>query len=1193
MLTPGFIAAHSHRLEDLTDLAVQLLATYPLDPLAEEMILVQSNGIAQWLKQALASHTGIATMLDVTLPARLVWRAYRAVLGADIPKQSPYDKSRLRWRLMRLLPELMAQNPAFSALQSYVAHDSDQRKAFQLSDKLADLFDQYQVYRADWLEAWSRGEPVLLQNGKAMPLPEAQHWQAALWQALVQDIGAEQICSNRAALHQRFLQEAAKLSATGQRPTGIPPRILVFGISSLPKQTLEVLHALKGVTQVVLCVHNPCKYHWADIVDGRELLNQYAKPRFNAKNPRQASLASQAELHQFAQPLLASWGKQGRDYIRLLDEFDETSLKAAAFNDLRFDLFDEMPADCLLTQLQSDILNLRPVAESQQLWPALAATDDSIVLQRCHSPQREVEVLHDHLLAAFAADPHLQPRDIMVMVPDINSYAPYIDAVFGRLAKDDPRFIPYTLADQGLRQRAPMLQALELILTAPQQRFTQSDIFDLLHIPAVQRRFGLTQLQVQQLQQWSIAAGARWGLHAQHRLSLGLDYPYSENSWQFAVNRMLYGFAVGTGEPVAAGAKQAFWQDVEPYAEVTGLAAQAAGALTELLHVLDDYWQALAQSRTPEQWYHLLLALLEQLFLPDSDADFLLLNRLRDALDEWVNSTTEAEFQAELRYNIVLEVWLAAVDEPNLQQRFMAGSVNFATLMPMRAIPFKRICLLGMNDSEYPRASPKSDFDLMAQHYRPGDRSRREDDRYLFLEAMLSARQQFYISWVGMSAQDNSEQPPSVLVGQLLDHLSAIWGKSSVEQLILNHRLQPFAASYFLAEQPRYFSYAKEWLSIHTAAQMPAAHLPHKAPTNSAFTVLADFSAEAAFALADLNTLIREPAQLLARRRLGVFLNEADYEQADAEAFSSDGLTAWQIKDELMQTLFFAKAMQQNERQPSPVVTTLQTTAELELLLEERVNRLRRRGHLPYKHGADHVLAQSKAAVLTSFDYYQQHCPDPSALVKPKRYELHFQLRGQQQSLTYVLADELTGLYQQGPVGYLQLELKVSKVAEKKPRSVSYTWRNLVSGYLKHLFASAVLTERVTTVIIGEDGVLTLAPLAEEPALAQQQARLLLEQLMQILAEALTTPLPVALALAEVWWKQVEKGLNAEVLDKAYLGDQHNDGQINKLPYLARYFSDGNSLLQHNLTDYAQRLYQPFFSLLQTASVEALAGESA
>lgn len=1183
MLTPGFIAAHSHRLEDLTDLAVQLLARYPLAPLEEEVILVQSNGIAQWLKQALASHTGIAAMLEVTLPARLVWRAYRAVLGTDIPRQSPYDKSRLRWRLMRLLPELMAQNPDFAALNAYVANDADQRKLFQLSDKLADLFDQYQVYRADWLDAWSRGEPVLLHGANSTPLAPEQRWQAALWQALVQDIGAEQICSNRAALHQRFIEQTTRLTALGKRPAGIPPRIVVFGISSLPRQTLEVLHALKGLSQVVLCVHNPCKYHWADIVDGRELLNQYAKPRFTNKTQAGTSHVSQAGLHQFAQPLLASWGKQGRDYIRLLDEFDETSSKAAHFSELRFDLFDEAPANTLLAQLQSDILNLRSLAESQTHWPTPAPDDHSIALQRCHSLQREVEVLQDHLLAAFAADPSLQPRDVMVMVPDINSYAPYIDAVFGRLTKDDPRFIPYTIADQGLRQRAPILQALELVLSAPQQRFGHSDVFDLLHVPAVQRRFGVTQEQVLRLQQWSTAAGARWGLNEQHRQSLGLAHPYSENSWQFALNRMLYGFAAGTGEHLTANTTDTtYWQQLEPYAEVAGIEAQAAGALAELINVLQYYWQALAQNQSPQQWYQLLAALLEQLFSADNDAELLLLSKLRDALDEWLNSTNEAEFSAALRYNIVLDVWLSAVDEPNLQQRFMAGSVNFATLMPMRAIPFKHICLLGMNDNDYPRATQKADFDLMAQHYRPGDRSRREDDRYLFLEAMLSAREQLYISWVGMSAQDNSELPPSVLVGQLQDHLNAGWGNNCAANLTLSHRLQPFAASYFSAEAPRYFSYAREWLSVHKAVAAEAAE-----QAVQPIPVLTDFVAEAAFSLADLTTLLREPAQLLARRRLGVFLTAADNSQTDTEAFSVDGLAAWQIKDELMQSLLSASL----DRVGDTASELLEQ--HLDQHLEQSITRLRRRGHLPYKHGADAVLQQSKAAVMAIYRYYHQHWPRASTLVKPQRYQLSFQLNSQHSTLHYLLEDELHGLYQQGPDSYLQLELKVNKVAENKPRSVSYTWRNLVSGYLKHLFASAVLAKTVTTVILGEDGVVTLAPLATKPEQAQQQATAQLQQLMQGLAQALKTPLPIALSLAEAWFKYADKDYSEPALNKVYLGDEYQAGQIKKLPYLARYYPDAASLLQQGFTEYGETLYRPFFTLLKTASVQALAGDTA
>ncbi|MDP5460411.1 exodeoxyribonuclease V subunit gamma [Alishewanella sp. SMS8] len=1143
-LTPGFIAAHSHRLEALTDLVVQLVAQYPIAPLEEEVVLVQSNGIAQWLKQALASHTGIATMLEVTLPARLVWRAYRAVLGQAIPRQSPFDKSRLRWRLLRLLPALMQQHAEFAALQSYVAEDADQRKLFQLSDKLADLFDQYQVYRADWLDAWANCQATIWHRGKAEPLAADQQWQALLWQALVQDIGAEQICSNRATLHQRFLTEAAILTATGRKPAALPPRIVVFGISSLPRQTLEVLHALKGLCQVVLCVHNPCKYHWADIVDGRELLNQAAKPRFKEKQPLTA--VEQAELHQFAQPLLASWGKQGRDYIRLLDEFDETRAKAERFADLHFDLFDEDENDTLLTQLQSDILNLRPLAESQQ-GRQRQATDQSLLFQSCHSPQREVEVLHDQLLAAFAADPSLQPRDIMVMVPDINHYAPYIDAVFGQLAREDKRFIPYTIADQGLRQRNPILQALELVLSAPQQRFTQSDVFDLLYVPAIQQRFAINQAQVVQLQQWSQAAGARWGLDAKQRQALGLDYSFNANSWQFALDRMLYGYAAGNQVEQP-------WQQIEPYAEVAGIAAQAVGALANILQLLQHYWQALAQSQTPAQWHQLLQNLLDELFLAKADEEYLLLGRLRDTLDEWLSSTDEAEFHGDLRYNIVLDVWLSAVDEPNLQQRFMAGSVNFATLMPMRAIPFKRICLLGMNDQDYPRTSSKTDFDLMSYYTRPGDRSRREDDRYLFLEAMLSAREQFYISWVGQSAQDNSHLPPSVLVGQLQDHLNAVWGADCAAALTLNHRLQPFASSYFQAEaDARYFSYAKEWLPLHQANTAAAA---------ATLTPLPPYQAEAAFSLADLRILLREPAQMLARRRLGVYLERVEQAATDVEQFTADNLVAWQQRDLLLQQLLQAET---NSMSIAPT-----------LLLQQSITRLRQRGHLPYGHAADPVLADSEAAVLTIYEHFCK-LRDTKRPLSAERFSLSFE--------GYQLEDELNSLYHVADGQLLQIELNVSKVANFKARSYELVWRNVIVAYLKHLFASAALPNQLlSTVIIGEGSMLTLSPIAADEAKRQ------LAHLFKLLTEALSQPLPVALSLAEAWWKKSDKDqeLTEQDLSKLYLGDDFIAGEQSKLGYLARFYTDAQSLLAANFVSYCQQFYQPMFALLQQGSATKL-----
>ncbi|RUO34694.1 exodeoxyribonuclease V subunit gamma [Aliidiomarina soli] len=1168
-LTPGFIAAHSHRLEDLTEVAVKLMAAYPLAPLQEEAILVQSNGIAQWLKTELATTTGIATMLDVTLPARFVWRAYRAVLGDDIPRHSPYDKDRLRWRLMRLLPDLMQSDPIFAQLQNYVADDSDQRKLFQLSDKLADLLDQYQVYRAEWLDAWTRGDDVLLEKGQALPLDQNQRWQPALWRALVADIGIEEICSNRAALHRRFIEQAQALDAC---PAGLPPRVIVFGISSLPRQTLEVLHALKGVCQVMLCVHNPCQYHWADIIDGRELFGKNLLAR-HANKGASLDQVEGDQLHLHAHPLLASWGKQGRDYIRLLDEFDETRQVEGEFADLRFDLFSESEPQNLLQQLQSDILHLRPLHETQQMWgQQLAANDRSIAFHRCHSPQREVEVLHDQLLAAFASDPQLQPRDVMVMVPDINNYAPYIDAVFGRLQRNDKRYIPYTIADQGQRHRNPMLIALDLVLAAPQQRFTHSDIFDLLHVPALQQRFGLQHKDVELLQQWSAEAGARWGLQALHRQSLGLEISYQENSWLFALKRMLYGYAAGDveGEP---------WQGIEPYSEVAGMQAQAAGALAELVRVLEHYWQALAQSRSAAEWHPLLQGLLDDLFRANEDSERLLLNRLRDGLDSWLESVNEASFNGDLRYNIVQEVWLSGIDEGSLNQRFMAGAVNFSTLMPMRAIPFSKVCLLGMNDADYPRSVTKADFDLMVGHYQPGDRSRREDDRYLFLEALLSAREQLYISWVGMSAQDNTELPPSVLIGQLQDHLDLGWstaadvgadGEQSLpsQQLTQSHRLQPFSAAYFARTEPAgdyYFTYAREWAAVHMTGNQNPALVSDNAEK---MPVLPPYQAESSFSLFELELLLKQPAELFARKRLGVRLDNLSSESFDDETFSFNKLDEWKVKHELVTTLLATTPMGGENSEHSAQV------------VRQCFSRIRRRAQLPLSFEADllqQTLSDKADAIAERLRGYWH------AGFKPLAAQPFDMMLG-----NYQLQGELGQLYQNPdqPAQVTQLLVKVSKVADIKKKSATAIPRHALPLWLQHLVAQVVVGDNVqlSSVLIGDGASISLP--AQSAATAQAQLQALGKQLDQ----ALLTPLPVALSLAWQWLnteREEEKlPLAEKALLQAYEGGRYSAAERDSLPYLARFFPQGQDLLDAGFASVAEELYLPFIEAMQGATIQ-------
>src|SRR5690606_9040861 len=437
----------------------------------------------------------------------------------------------------------------------FLAEDDDLRKRHQLAERLADLFDQYQVYRADWLEDWAAGRDQLRKaSGQTVALGAEQCWQAELWRELLADVGAEGLAQSRAGVHRRFI---ARLRELDQAPRGLPRRVMVFGISSLPAQALEALGALARFTQVLLCVHNPCRHHWADIVPDKDLLRHQS--RRQQRRPDMPADLPPELLHQHAHPLLAAWGKQGRDYINLLDSYDNPDDYRALFPAQRIDLFSEDEPAALLGQLQDDILELRPLAETRERWPAVdPARDRSVRFHIAHSPQREVEILHDQLLERFGADPSLHPRDVIPMGPDIDTTTPHFQAVFGRFNRLDARHIPFPLADQGRRGREPLLIAVEHLLNLPDSRFAVSEILDLLDVPALRERFGIAESDLPVLHRWIDGAGVRWGLDAEQRQRFGVPADLEQNSWLFGLRRMLLGYAVGDGQPL---------DDIQPYGE--------------------------------------------------------------------------------------------------------------------------------------------------------------------------------------------------------------------------------------------------------------------------------------------------------------------------------------------------------------------------------------------------------------------------------------------------------------------------------------------------------------------------------------------------------------------------------------------------------------------------------------------------
>lgn len=933
-----FTVYHSNQLDLLKSLLCQLMRLNPLDdPFEPDVVLVQSPGMAQWLRLQVAQEFGIAANMEFPLPATFIWNMFTCVLP-DIPKQSAFGKEAMTWKLMTLLPAQL-DNPLFEPLRHYLQGDlhadENQRKLYQLAARVADLFDQYLVYRPEWIASWERGETVA-------ELADEHPWQPVLWRELVR-LTAElgQPHWHRANLYQKFIQA---LEQAPTRPQGIPKRLFIFGISALPPVYLSALKALSLHCDVHLMFTNPSRHYWGDIQDPKWVARQWRSHDGDTTRPF-------LPPPNIGNPLLASMGKLGRDNFYLLAQLEPNDIEA----------FVEPQTDNLLHQLQRDILNLDDgtvlMPDAEHPRHPVAQNDHSIRINACHSPMREVEVLHDHLLHLLQADPDLTPRDILVMVADINRYSPYIQAVFSAGAKtgasEQVQRIPFSISDRSASQAHPILQAFLQLLQLPYSRFAAEEILALLEVPALARQFGIDEQGLVLLRLWVEESGIRWGLDDAAVAAEGLPVTGS-HTWRFGVERMLLGYAMRTDSGL--------FDDQLPYDEVSGLRAALVGQLAALLETLALWRQAFSCAHTPQAWAALLSDFLSQLFVSDTETEPVLALITRQ-IERLVEQAALARFDAPLSLAVLRDALSAALDNERISQRFLAGQVNFCTLMPMRSIPFKVVCLLGMNDGVYPRSLPPLGFDLMAGRSQRGDRSRRDDDRYLFLEAILSAQQQLYISYVGRSAQDNTPRAPSVLVSELLDYLqqsrilatdaAAIQAACAEAQtssalpqkllqlytdaephlqahLVSEQTLTPFSPRNFMAEpkdeggaaptanaearSPS--SFAGQWLPSASRSGTPAPAFWAQSWQPEA--------GECELELDAVRQFYRHPVRAFFRQRLRVSFDAPQAGVPDNEPFGLDGLGRYGINQQLLNILL---------NQESP---------------EQFFRRLRAEGRLPY-----------------------------------------------------------------------------------------------------------------------------------------------------------------------------------------------------------------------------------------------------
>ena len=843
----GFRLIYGNDAEKLLDrLAERLRAPVAAASLLEpEIVLVPQFGLRRWLEIRLAEKLGIVANVDFYAPAEYAWELLRAA-HPELSETSRFDRRLLRWRIFAELA-LLAGDPRFASLHALLG-DGEPSARLHLATELAQLFERYLAYHGDLLARWQRGA-------------DAQDWQAQLWRRLIAAIDE----THRADLLDGYVR---RFAASHTPPPGLPQRLAAFACTNISPDLLRFYGFVARHCELDFLMPNPCRAYWGDVKSERARLREFGAAAFAAEE----------------NPLLAGYGYAGQQFVAQLFSYEDVQPLESEDDEL----WNAHPGDTLLRRVQRDILDRAPP------MACITKNDTSIQFHVCASRLREVQVLHDQLVALFQDDDKLDPRDVAIMAPNIGAYAPYIEAVFGGIARGDPRYLPYTLSDCSARE-AHALTTFALKLAAlPLSRFGINEVIDLLGEPALARKLDLGTEDIDLLANWLRDAGVRWGLDETQHEDAGAGR-YREFSWAFGLDRLLLGYASGSDDDIAG---------IAPLPAVEGSNAALLGAVLRVLEVLRDWLTFQRGTHTPAQWQARFNAVLDALLAIDYEQaeETRALASIRAALAALAEENAAAGVETLLDWQCVRDFLSENLSQPERSYRFFAGGISVTSMLPLRVVPFRVICLIGMNDEAFPRRDRRSALDRSDRSKRHGQRSDRDDDRYLFLQLLSSAGDVLYLSWIGEDQRDGSEREPSAVVAELLEVLRCSYFADDPQaraRLVVKHPLQPFSPRLFANDDARVFTYREAWRDAARRAR-ETRPLPPFVDTALPDANIAQ-PAQSALHLQQLHWFWRNPARAFFSERLGVQLPRSEDAGEDADPLELGGLGRYLLVDGLMQ----------------------------------------------------------------------------------------------------------------------------------------------------------------------------------------------------------------------------------------------------------------------------------------------------
>ncbi|APC91169.1 Exodeoxyribonuclease V gamma chain [Francisella sp. MA067296] len=743
----------------------KLLDIEQKDIFTPTQLIVGSRGMQHWLSMQLAENRNVAMNLKYDMINGYILDICYEITGKQEYKKA-YTKDILIWRVFKSLANI----DSFKLREYY--QDSDLKK-YQLSVKIAEVFSKYLSYRSEWLQKWEKGTYINSSN------PENdEDWQMQLWQNLVAEMPETP--------YKIQSQAISKLTKQTLKNIKVPHDIYIFGINTISPKNLKFIFELAKYINLHILYINPCSEYWYDL------------------HKDKVSVWLDNDDYEI-QPLLANLGQQGKEFFRelLLNE-DKQELEV-------FEQFDtsELNFTKLENNNQSQLVSLQRNLLELDCQNHAKQKDLSISINSCHSPLREVQILHDKLLDMIKADATIKPRDILVMCPNIEDYSPYIDSVFSRYPTD--KKLPCSIADRTLLDSEPLAASFIELLQLPESNFEVNKILDYLSVPAIQHKFKISDDQLETIRYWLKQARI-------HHSNNGQTF-----SWSWGLKRLMLGFSYSDSSYIID-------DKLMTVAVIEGSEIAELGGLYELLELLEQYYQELLKPRSFAAWQAYLLEMFDNVFDITQQEQYIA-KKIKDIIAKTVATAKDILADKKIDLYTIRYCLISQLSEPIINNHFLNGKVTFCSMTPMRSVPFRVIAMLGLNNGKFPRQESAISFDLMARLGRKtGDRTKRDDDRYLFLETILSARDYLYISYIGRSVKTNTEQQPSLILKELMSYLKVNYGWQDVD--IKEYPLHAFSSKCYSGE---YRSYDEAWLRL--LQTQPMAFYDDKKPPSQSTTI--------------------------------------------------------------------------------------------------------------------------------------------------------------------------------------------------------------------------------------------------------------------------------------------------------------------------------------------------------------------